>query len=178
MNKFSLVTIYVLGFIVFINVMNIIGIDNFLSNNLNETKDNFMTNKEDKSSHQVESRTAIIAEDAKKPLKLSKEEIGRHTWALLHSVAATFPSIPTSEDKQSLEQFIEGLSKVYPCKICSKHFQQMLKDFPIKHNTREEFVYYLCDLHNKVNERLGKTIYDCKKAFDIWGGDCGCDVVE
>lgn len=51
----------------------------------------------------------------------------------------------------------------------------MLQDFPFKYNSREEFVYYLCDLHNKVNKRLNKDIYDCKKAFDIWGSDCGCD---
>jgi len=29
-------------------------------------------------------------------------------------------------------------------------------------------------LHNKVNERLKKPIFDCKKAMDYWGGDCGC----
>ena len=51
----------------------------------------------------------------------------------------------------------------------------MLKDYPIKIKSREEFVYYTCDLHNNVNRRLNKTIYDCKKAFDIWGSDCGCD---
>lgn len=33
----------------------------------------------------------------------------------------------------------------------------------------------MCDLHNKVNASLKKPIFDCKKAFDFWGGDCGCD---
>ena len=50
----------------------------------------------------------------------------------------------------------------------------MLKDNPIKNNSREELVYYLCDLHNKVNITLKKPIFDCKKAFGFWGGECGC----
>ncbi len=51
----------------------------------------------------------------------------------------------------------------------------MLNEFTIKNNSREEVVYYLCDLHNHVNKRLGKPIFECKKAFNFWGGDCGCD---
>ena len=111
-------------------------------------------------------------------MKLSKEEIGRHTWALLHSIAASFPSVPTEENKKNVENFIHSLSDIYPCKVCASHFKQMLVEFPIKHKSREELVIYICGLHNKVNQRLGKKIFDCKKAFDIWGGDCGCEVDE
>jgi hypothetical protein len=35
-------------------------------------------------------------------------------------------------------------------------------------------VGYVCKLHNIVNERLDKPIFDCNKAFDFWGGGCGC----
>jgi FAD-linked sulfhydryl oxidase len=50
----------------------------------------------------------------------------------------------------------------------------MLDQFPIKDGSRKEVVFYICFLHNKVNERLHKPIFDCQKAFDFWGGDCGC----
>lgn len=50
----------------------------------------------------------------------------------------------------------------------------MLLDYPIKNGSRKEIVLYLCDLHNKVNQRLSKPIFDCQKAFDFWGGNCGC----
>ncbi len=52
----------------------------------------------------------------------------------------------------------------------------MIDENPIRAKTREELVTYICDIHNIVNRRLNKTEYDCKKAFDIWGGDCGCEV--
>jgi FAD-linked sulfhydryl oxidase len=52
----------------------------------------------------------------------------------------------------------------------------MIGENPIKATTREELVLYMCEIHNIVNRRLNKTEYDCKNAFDIWGGDCGCEV--
>ena len=50
----------------------------------------------------------------------------------------------------------------------------MLEEFPIMNGTREELVGYLCMLHNKVNERLNKPIFECENAFKYWGGECGC----
>jgi FAD-linked sulfhydryl oxidase len=50
----------------------------------------------------------------------------------------------------------------------------MLQDFPVKNANREELVLYLCGLHNNVNERLNKPKFDCNKAFEFWGGNCGC----
>ncbi len=123
-----------------------------------------------------DSKTELKPENSKKPLKLSKEELGRHSWALLHSIAASFPTVPTEEEKKMINKFLFSFAQVYPCKICGKHFNEMLQKFPIENKSREEFVLYLCNLHNKVNKRLGKQEYDCKKTFEIWGGDCGCSV--
>ena len=108
-------------------------------------------------------------------LKLTKQEIGRHAWALLHSVAASYPIEPTNEDKKQVEDFINGLAYNFPCKICGKHFVKLLKDNPIKNNNREELVYYMCEIHNELNRKLGKQKFTCKEAFNVWGGDCGCN---
>ena len=43
-------------------------------------------------------------------------------------------------------------------------------------DSREELVNYICKIHNIVNKVLQKPQFDCKKAFDFWGGDCGCEV--
>jgi FAD-linked sulfhydryl oxidase len=50
----------------------------------------------------------------------------------------------------------------------------MLEKYPVKNDSREDLVNYLCYLHNKVNKRLNKPIFDCKEAFKFWGGECGC----
>jgi hypothetical protein len=51
----------------------------------------------------------------------------------------------------------------------------MLKENPIKVGSRHDLVYYICDLHNIVNKKLNKKIFNCDKAFDVWGGNCGCN---
>lgn len=35
-----------------------------------------------------------------------------------------------------------------------------------------EASFRLCDIHNKVNKRLGKSEYDCTKLDETY--DCGC----
>ena len=52
----------------------------------------------------------------------------------------------------------------------------MLQEFPVRARNRHDLVGYLCELHNNVNRRLNKTEFNCKQAFDIWGGDCGCEI--
>ena len=118
----------------------------------------------------------LTPEGATKPLALTKQEIGRDTWALLHSIAASYPNEPNEEDKKQITNFLYGLANLFPCKICGNHLLRMLKKEGIHADSREELVNYICKIHNIVNKVLEKPQFDCKKAFDIWGVDCGCDV--
>jgi hypothetical protein len=175
-----IIALYIFGFVVFFTIMEILQVEKILFREKNNTtyNNNVDNNSNSDFLKYNTGHTVLKPEDSKKPLTQTKEELGRHTWALLHSIAASIPSIPTEEDKLAINSFLTSLAHIYPCKVCSKHFKEMLNDMPIKNKSREEFVYYICDLHNKVNVRLGKPIYDCKKTFDIWGGDCGCNVEE
>ena len=117
----------------------------------------------------------LTPEGATKPLTLTKQEIGRNTWSLLHSMAASYPNEPNEEDKKQIKNFLYGLANHFPCKICGNHLLKMLNKEGIHANSREELVNYICKIHNIVNKVLEKPQFDCKKAFDFWGGDCGCD---
>lgn len=46
---------------------------------------------------------------------------------------------------------------------------------PFTGKGREDFMQYVCELHNTVNKRLGKEIFDCAKVEEKWGGNCGCN---
>lgn len=122
--------------------------------------------------------TAIQPDDYSSPLRVSKEELGRFVWAFLHSMAAAYPVAPTDEDQRQLLNFLNSIPYLYPCKMCAGHFGEMLKDYPPLTDSRSNVVQYICFLHNKVNKRLGKPIFDCAKASQYWGGDCGCAVTE
>lgn len=186
-NYYIVISAYILGLFLFTFFMEIFGFGNFLLEMFDKGQQKLIeTGSEDylvkssknfqRTTEEVELKTVLKPDDSKKPLKLSKEELGRHTWALLHTIASSFPSIPSEEERKNAENFLVSLASVYPCKICGKHFKEMLQNYPIKDSSREEFAYYLCDLHNKVNIRLGKPEYDCRKTFEIWGGDCGCNI--
>ncbi len=63
---------------------------------------------------------------------------------------------------------------MYPCKLCSQHFLRMQSEIePFAGTTKKELMIYLCDMHNKVNVRLGKPIHDCSKVKEEWN-TCGC----
>lgn len=103
-----------------------------------------------------------------------REELGRGTWRLLHTMASKFPVNPSEQDKKNVIQFLSLLAKLFPCEECSMHFQKLLNDHVPVVGSRKEFELWLCSAHNVVNKRLGKPIFDCEGISDVWG--CGCEI--
>ena len=108
--------------------------------------------------------------------RMTRQELGYHGWALLHTIAAYFPANPSPELLDHSHLFVRYFGEVYPCKMCSRHFADMMKDHPPVFTTREEFMVYLCDIHNVVNVQVGKDLFDCSlgNLKDRWGGDADC----
>ena len=158
---------YIIGFIIFYRIMLWLSIDQALFS--------FITPSGNKNKNKKIGEF-LTPEGASKPLTLTKQEIGRNTWSLLHSMAAAYPNEPTEEDKKQITNFMYGLANHFPCKICGSHLLKMLKKEGVHADSREELVNYICKIHNIVNKVLQKPQFDCKKAFDFWGGDCGCEV--
>ncbi|PKA49786.1 FAD-linked sulfhydryl oxidase ERV1 [Apostasia shenzhenica] len=95
---------------------------------------------------------------------LTKEELGRSTWTLLHTVAAQMAI----------------LSRLYPCKECADHFKDVLKANPVQVGSQAELSQWLCHVHNVVNRSLGKRIFPCQRVNARWGkldcADHSCDL--
>ena len=43
-----------------------------------------------------------------------------------------------------------------------------LKKEPPQVNTRDDFSQWMCRLHNEVNTRLGKPLFDCSRVDERW----------
>lgn len=50
---------------------------------------------------------------------VDKDELGRSTWNLLHTMAARYPNRPSDVQKNQVKQFFGILSQTYPCKPCA-----------------------------------------------------------
>ncbi|XGW25162.1 hypothetical protein V3C99_006515 [Haemonchus contortus] len=109
---------------------------------------------------------------------VDKNELGRSTWNLLHTMSVYYPEKPTDEQKQTVSTFMDSLAKTYPCDYCARDLRRSLKNDPPKLGSRTEFAMWMCQLHNKVNKRTGKPEFDCSKVFERWKDgwkDGSCD---
>lgn len=51
----------------------------------------------------------------RKDCPIDKDELGRSTWNLLHTMAAYYPEQPKSEEKKNMQEAITAISKVCKC---------------------------------------------------------------
>ena len=165
MNSIIYFILHIFSFILIYNICSYTNLDEKIFFFLTPTNPN----------NTIKTKDILKAEGSSKPLKLTKPEIGRRTWALLHSIANTFPENPSEKDKIMMQKFLYGLARSYPCKICGGHLIKMLNKKGIKMDNRSEFINYLCNTHNIVNKVLNKTEFDCDKAFDVWNGNYQCN---
>jgi len=111
-----------------------------------------------KSSNELD--TALSShEDIECPL--DKEDLGRASWSVIHTVAAHIPENPTNNEQKHMTQFIESFAALYPCHVCAPEFQQYVRNYPPLTSSRAEFVLWCCRLHNHINEHLGKDVIKC-----------------
>ncbi|KAI5919730.1 ERV/ALR sulfhydryl oxidase domain-containing protein [Camillea tinctor] len=96
------------------------------------------------------------------------ETLGRSTWTLLHSIAATYPKAPSPAEQSDLKTFMGLFSKLYPCWVCAEDFQAYMAKEKIRVGSRDDFGLWLCQAHNAVNTKLGKDTFDCSKWEERW----------
>ncbi|CAI7670029.1 unnamed protein product [Penicillium discolor] len=100
------------------------------------------------------------------------EELGRSTWTLLHSMAATYPEKANMEHQANMGGFLKFFAKLYPCWVCADDFQAWMahpsgRNQP-KLESRKEFGWWMCEAHNEVNRKLGKKEFDCRLWEERW----------
>lgn len=85
-------------------------------------------------------------------------------WMTLHSVATSYSESPTSEEKQLMHTWMDMFRDTITCPSCKEHFREMLEQFrrqyPGMLDSRQSFAIASFRMHNAVNRRLRKPIYN------------------
>lgn len=106
---------------------------------------------------------------------LTRKEVGRASWAFLHTLAAYYPEAPSRAHQEDMHAFVKSYARFYPCGYCADTTSQELIRNPPRLQSRADFQQWMCEIHNEVNDRLGKPIFDCSKVDERWRtGAKGC----
>lgn len=85
-------------------------------------------------------------------------------WMTLHSVALSYSEVPTESEKILMSKWLDLFRDTITCNHCREHFTSMLAryktHFPTFLNSRQSFVVATFRMHNTVNRRLSKPIYN------------------
>jgi hypothetical protein len=81
-------------------------------------------------------------------------------WLILHTISFNYPTYPSLKDKKHYMDFIYNLQFILPCKYCRMNLIKYFKKYPLTMKVmenRETFSKYIYELHETVNNLLGKT---------------------
>ena len=79
-------------------------------------------------------------------------------WMTIHITALGYSAKPTYAEKRAAKEFYESLQFLLPCPVCREHYAQHIAEKPISPflDSRDALFKWTVELHNKVNEKLGK----------------------
>lgn len=104
-------------------------------------------------------------------------QLGRYVWEWLHTCVehwAADPAAPTRAEQEGAVAFFTGLAVVFHCEVCRPHLVHALAARPVAAAVRSRAALrqWLVDLHNDVNDRLGKPRVDAATAEAVFAGNC------
>lgn len=111
----------------------------------------------------------------------TKEESGKHYWAVLFNSAAKFPDDASRDKKLETQDWIKKTISNFTCQSCIHHAFDFMAANPIDMSSKENLMKWMCRLKNNANMHAGKRQVDCddfvKNNLDKSGGCKTCAIV-
>jgi len=107
--------------------------------------------------------TLIKLNSQHKLMGLCPRSFGPYFWGALHLACLA------AVDKEALKTFIDTYQMILPCFWCRLHFSKVLADNPVPDT--DQFRWSV-EVHNIVNEKLGKPTMTYEAALEHWLSGC------
>lgn len=108
---------------------------------------------------------------------------GPSLWHYLHTMSFNYPVNPSTYDKKIYKSFIINLQYTLPCKYCRMNLVKNFKHMPLQRChmlSRETFSRYVYQLHELVNNMLGKksglSYCDVRERYENFRAHCVEDI--
>ena len=87
---------------------------------------------------------------------------GSSAWKFLHTIALSYPSKPTQQDKSDYRDFFLSLDKILPCETCAGHFEanKKLHDINKYLDGPHELFSWTVKIRNEVQKVLGRPLWN------------------
>ncbi len=92
------------------------------------------------------------------PMGMSPDVWGPIFWHTMHIVSLGYNPEPSKQEQEDAIKLYTSLKTMLPCGICRAHYSEFLREMPIEQavGSRDDLIYWVFRLHNKVNVNLGK----------------------
>jgi len=99
----------------------------------------------------------------------TKQQWGSITWILLHTLAEKIKEDCFVKHRDYLIGLVPKICMVLPCPSCSAHCTQYVKKIRMQNiKTKGDYITFLNQFHNTVNQRLRKpmvTLRECREKY-------------
>jgi len=102
---------------------------------------------------------------------IDPNHFGPYFWATIHFICLGAAKGLTEEQRNGMIQFFNSIPYVIPCASCGEHLKEnMARLMPIELavQSHESLFNWSVDLHNIVNEKLGKPKVSHENAYTFW----------
>ena len=96
-----------------------------------------------------------------------KDEAGPHFWYVLEKLISKISDNPSKSELARATKTMDHIAESYPCEECVENYNTYKKEHPLKCKNKQECSEYLCEFHNDVRRRQGKSTKDCSTGAKV-----------
>lgn len=106
---------------------------------------------------------------------MSTADWGPSAWKFLHTLTYAYPENPSLLEQTQAKNLFESLRYLLPCERCREHYEEEIAINPPNTLTKKSLSSWLVQVHNSVNDRLGKPQFSQTEADLTYTSQCSAD---